>query len=217
MRVWRRLSRIALVCLILCPLSAAATASDRAAAERVLGPQWEQLAQRAGMIFTATVLNSGSAVEPAGALSNLRQGEDFVEFKFRIDRPIAGVQRGQILAIREWTGALSRQPALRSGERVLLFLYPPSRLGLTSPVGGARGQIRLDSTGQSIAGPSIVGPSMAGPSIAVRSIAEPASPAESKSQGEHDQDSPAVANASASHERIRVSQLERALRAARGE
>jgi hypothetical protein len=134
-------------------------------------------------------------------------GGNFIEMRFRIDRPIAGVQRGQILAIREWTGALSRQPALRSGERVLLFLYPPSRLGLTSPVGGARGQIRLDSTGQNIARQSIAG----------QSVDEPTSLAQSKSQGEHDRDSPAVANAAAVHGHIAVSQLERAIRAARGD
>jgi hypothetical protein len=207
MRVWRRLPRIALVCLILCPLSAAGAASDRAAAERVLGPSWQYLAQRAGMIFTGTVLASGGAVEPVGTPSNLRLGGSFMEFKLRIDRPIAGVERGQILTIREWTGAWSRHPALRSGERVLLFLYPPSRLGLTSPVGGGRGQIRLDSTGQSIADPSVVD----------QSVGEPALPARSKSQGEHDQDSAAVANTAAVHGRIAVSQLERAIRAARGD
>ncbi len=207
MRVWRRLSPIALACLILCPLSALASApSDQAAAERLLGPQWRRLARRAGMIFAGTVLSTGPRLAQnttsSDTPSNLRWGGDFIEVRFRIDRPVAGVQRGQILTIREWTGALSRQPALRSGERVLLFLYPPSRLGLTSPVGGAQGQLRLDSTGQSVAD---------------QSIADPASPARSKSQGGHDQDSPAVANASAVHKRTSVSQLERAIRAARGE
>lgn len=212
MRVWSRLSLITLVCVILCPLtSIAAAPSDQSAAERVLGPRWEHLARRAGMIFTGTVLSTGPRLAqnptPSDAPSNLRLGGNFIEMRFRIDRPIAGVQRGQILAIREWTGALSRQPALRSGERVLLFLYPPSRLGLTSPVGGARGQIRLDSTGQNIARQSIAG----------QSVDEPTSLAQSKSQGEHDRDSPAVANAAAVHGHIAVSQLERAIRAARGD
>ncbi len=33
------------------------------------------------------------------------------------------------------------------GQHILLFLYPPSRLGFTSPVGGPLGQIALDSNG----------------------------------------------------------------------
>jgi len=35
----------------------------------------------------------------------------------------------------------------RRGERALLFLYPPSRLGLTSWVGGPLGRFAVDSTG----------------------------------------------------------------------
>ena len=36
---------------------------------------------------------------------------------------------------------------MRKGEHFLLFLYPPSRLGLTSPVRGAQGQVPLDAGG----------------------------------------------------------------------
>jgi hypothetical protein len=36
---------------------------------------------------------------------------------------------------------------------VLLLLYPPSRLGLTSPVSGALGQIALDASGTKVAAP----------------------------------------------------------------
>jgi hypothetical protein len=35
----------------------------------------------------------------------------------------------------------------RVGERVLLFLYSPSKLGLTSPVAGAMGRFAMDSRG----------------------------------------------------------------------
>jgi hypothetical protein len=196
MRVSGRLFRIALACLTLCPLfSFTAAASDQSAAERVLGLQWRQLSRRAGMIFTGTVLSTGprlaQAATSSGAPSKLHLGGDSVEIRFRIDRPIAGVESGQTLTIREWIGASSRQPALRSGERVLLFLYPPSRLGLTSPVGGAQGQIRLDSTGQNVAGrtPSPL----------------------AKSQSPHDTNPPGVPKL------IPISQLERAIRAARGE
>ena len=197
MRVSGRLPRIALACLLLCPLSASAAGPSDQAAERVLGPQWKQLARRAGMIFTGTALSTGSrlaqiATQPGGA-SKHGVGGNSLELRFRVDRAIAGVESGQILTIREWVGASYRQPALRSGDRVLLFLYPPSRLGLTSPVGGAQGQIRLDSTGQSV-GKHVL-------------------PAQSKSRSAPDQDS----DAAALRKRIPVLQLERAIRAARGE
>lgn len=206
MPVWRRLSRIALVCLTLCPLSAFTSApSDQAAAERVMGPRWKHAASRAGFIFTGTVLSSvtgsgtylaqaaTSSAAQSDAQSKLLLGGCVLEFRFRIDRGIAGIESGQILTIHEWIGALSRQPALRSGERVLLFLYPPSRLGLTSPVGGVQGLVRLDSTGQN--------------------VAEYALPVQSTSRAGYQGSS---ADASALHGRIPVSQLERAIRTARG-
>lgn len=151
------------------------------------------------MIFTGTVLGSGrrlaQTTNSSGAPSKLQLGGDVLELRFRIDSPIAGVKSGQILTIREWAGASSRQPALRSGDRVLLLLYPPSRLGLTSPVGGAQGQVRLDSTDENIPEPS----------------------RQSKSRLESDEDSQAARAASTVRRRIPVSQLERAIRDARGE
>ncbi len=221
MRVWRRLSRIGLAFLFLSPLSTfAAAPTDQAAAESVLGPQWKHLSRRAGMIFTGTVLNAGTVLgsvpgtgtaatttEPVGASSKVRLGGGFLELHFRIDRPIAGVTSGQILTIHEWAGASSRQPALRSGDRVLLFLYPPSRLGLTSSVGGQQGQIRLDSTGQNVSERS----------IAEHDIAKHVSLRVSKSQTSSAHPSAADTPASAVSKVITVSQIERAIRAARGE
>ena len=221
MRVWRRLSRIGLAFLFLSPLSTfAAAPTDQAAAESVLGPQWKHLSRRAGMIFTGTVLNAGTVlgplpgtgtaattIESAGASSKVRLGGDFLELHFRIDRPIAGVTSGQVLTIHEWAGASSRQPALRSGDRVLFFLYAPSRLGLTSPVGGPQGQIRLDSTGQNIAEQN----------FAEHDIAKHVLSGVSSSQTSSVQSSAAVAPARAVGKVIPVSQIERAIRAARGE
>ena len=45
---------------------------------------------------------------------------------------------------RLWSGA----QRYRVGERVLLFLYPPSKLGLTSCVGGAVGRFTIDPRGR---------------------------------------------------------------------
>ena len=43
------------------------------------------------------------------------------------------------------------QRQMLKGEHILIFLYPPSRLGLTSPVGGSLGQIALDPSGENVA------------------------------------------------------------------
>lgn len=170
MRALRRLLIAALVCVTIYTFSAlpAAGESDQESAERILGPQWKSLSRRAGMVFAGTVLSAG----PQSARTD--RTVSAIELSFRVDRPIAGVARGQILTIHEWVGAWSRHRALRSGDHLLLFLYPPSRLGLTSPVGGSLGQIALDASGQN---------------VALQSLTTP----------------------------IKVEQLERAIRAARGE
>jgi hypothetical protein len=170
MRALSRWLGAALACITICASSALAAAGepDQATAERILGPQWKSLSRRAGMVFAGTVLSAG----PQTARTD--RTVSAIELSFRVDRPIAGVARGQILTIHEWTGAWSRHRAMRSGEHLLLFLYPPSRLGLTSPVGGSLGQIALDASGQN---------------VALQALTTP----------------------------IKVEQLERAIRAARGE
>jgi hypothetical protein len=59
---------------------------------------------------------------------------------------IRGVREGHSLEVREWAGLWNSGERYRVGERVVRFLYPLSRLGLTSPVGGALG--RFDVTSQ---------------------------------------------------------------------
>jgi hypothetical protein len=73
-----------------------------------------------------------------------------IQLTFRVDQAIAGVEPGQILTIHEWAGAWSMHRPMFKGQHILLFLYPPSRLGLTSPVGGSLGQIFLDQTGNNV-------------------------------------------------------------------
>lgn len=218
-----------LILLLVCPSPAFAAISDADAARQVLGSDWKHLSHRAGIIFAGTLLNAESQSEncrgpkvptaeaanarPASPNIQSRVGACFlstmvppiapaaispnvpaVELRFRVERPIAGTEPGQILTIREWTGALSRQFPLHSGDHVLLFLYPPSRLGLTSPVGGNRGQIRLDSSGQHVG--QLIAPS-------------------SEETPTHNQ--PSQPNARTHHSSISLTQLERAIRAARGE
>ena len=73
-----------------------------------------------------------------------------VQLSFRVDQAIAGVERGQILTIHEWTGAWSMHRPMSSGQHILIFLYPLSRLGFTSPVGGSLGQVVLDPSGKNV-------------------------------------------------------------------
>jgi hypothetical protein len=115
--------------------------ADQAVAGRILGQQWKQLSRRAGMIFAGTVIGAAKPSGPNSAAAST------VEFRFRVDRAIAGVDSGQILTVHEWTGALPNQRPMSHGQHFLVFLYPPSRLGLTSPVGGAHGQLALDAGG----------------------------------------------------------------------
>jgi hypothetical protein len=140
---------------------AAAQQSDQAVAERALGPQWKQFSRRAGMIFAGTVL--APAIRPASNQTGTTDRSELrtsagtapgattaVHLSFRVDEAIAGVEQGGILTIHEWTGAGDRLRPVSTGQHFLIFLYPSSRLGLTSPVGGALGQIALDASGQNV-------------------------------------------------------------------
>jgi hypothetical protein len=67
-----------------------------------------------------------------------------------------GVSPGQKLTIHEWAGLWARGESYYVGERVLLFLYAPGKLGLTSPVAGALGRFALDSRGYIVMSPQHV-------------------------------------------------------------
>jgi hypothetical protein len=93
-----------------------------------------------GLIFSGTVVKIDH-LKPAGS-------PGITQITFRVESAIRGVRQGQVIKIREWEGRWSTSEQYRAGERVLLFLYPNSKLGLTSPVGGALGRYQVDKTGQ---------------------------------------------------------------------
>jgi hypothetical protein len=141
---------VALACL---SSLAAAQQSDQVIAERVLGSQWKQLSRRAGMIFAGTVLTAATQTVTTQTAATDRAAPGTtpaVQLSFRVDRAIAGVDPGQVLTIHEWVGAWSMHRPMRSGQHILIFLYPPSRLGFTSPVGGPLGQVALDPSGKNV-------------------------------------------------------------------
>jgi hypothetical protein len=139
MSAFSRVFALAVVCMA--SLSSAQVL-DQVVAARALGPHWRKISRTAQVIFSGTVLSVES--QPA------RKGRPLplIVTKFRVDRAILNVKPGQVLAVREWAGAWATHRAMTRGEHLLLFLYPPSKLGLTSPVGGRLGQIVLNPRGE---------------------------------------------------------------------
>jgi hypothetical protein len=113
-----------------------------AAPARRFMPSLAQLTARSGYIFAGTVLH----VERATA-AGTNQIET-VQVQFRVDQAVRGVKRNQVFTLREWMGLWNTGERYRPGERVFLFLYPASKLGLSSPVGGALGRFAVDAKGQ---------------------------------------------------------------------
>ena len=150
MRASQRMFAVAILCLS--SLAAGQSLPVEVIANQLLGPQWKQLARRAGIIFAGTVLaTAAQTLTPTPVTERAIPGAiPAIQLRFRVDEAIAGVESGQILTVREWAGASSMHRALQPGEHILIFLYPPSRLGLTSPVGGQSGMIALDSTGKNL-------------------------------------------------------------------
>jgi hypothetical protein len=102
----------------------------------------QQLTRAAGIIFSGRVTFIGRAA------SSSRPNTASTTVTFKVEQAIRGASPGQNLTIHEWAGLWSSGQRYHVGERVLLFLYSPSRLGLTSPVAGAMGRFAMDSHGQ---------------------------------------------------------------------
>jgi len=100
------------------------------------------LARSAGMIFSATV--TGIARHPATSA----QAFETVAITFRVENSIRGATPGEDLTVTQWMGLWSSGQRYRIGQRALLFLYPPSKLGLTSCVGGPMGRFAIDPRGR---------------------------------------------------------------------
>lgn len=110
-------------------------------------PNLNALTRTAGYIFNGTVMSIEHA--PLAQASAM----PVVRITFRVDHAVRGVKAGQLLTIREWAGLWDAGERYRAGQRVMLFLYPPSRLGLTSPVGGPQGRFNLDRNGNIVLPP----------------------------------------------------------------
>jgi len=103
---------------------------------------FRQVIRSSAMIFAGTVLrvehlraDPGSPVE-------------ITHISFRVETAIRGTRPRQLIQIREWGGLWNAGERYTPGEKVVLFLYPNSKLGLTSPVGGPAGRFQVDAKGR---------------------------------------------------------------------
>ena len=105
-----------------------------------------QIAGAAGIIFSGCVTFVGRA----GGRFTSAPGQTIAStmVTFQVEHALRGTTTGQNLTIHEWAGLWNTKEHYRVGERVLLFLYPPSSLGLTSPVAGPMGRFAIDPQGR---------------------------------------------------------------------
>jgi len=100
------------------------------------------ISRAAGAIFSGTVTSITRRPATRG------QAVETVAITFHIQNAIRGATPGEDFTISQWIGLWSGGQRYRVGERVLLFLYPPSKLGLTSAVAGPMGRFALDRWGR---------------------------------------------------------------------
>ncbi|HYX69831.1 MAG TPA: hypothetical protein VE825_11905, partial [Terriglobales bacterium] len=106
------------------------------------GATLQQLGRHAGFIFRGRVLSVDRPKPARGSVTT-------VQITFQVLEGIRGVRTGERLTTREWAGLWGAgRPRYRVGQEMLLFLYPRSRLGLTSPVSGDLGVLPIDAAGQ---------------------------------------------------------------------
>jgi hypothetical protein len=107
-----------------------------------------QIVQAAGIIFSGHVTSVARAPSSGGPVSTA--------VTFKVEHAMRGTSAGRDLTIHEWAGLWTRGERYRVGERVLLFLYSPSKLGLTSPVAGPIGRFAVNSGGEIVMTPQHV-------------------------------------------------------------
>jgi hypothetical protein len=95
------------------------------------------LTNAAGTIFSGTVTKIVRQPATHGSVQT-------VAITFHVEQALRGATPGQDITIQQWLGLWTSGQRYHVGERVLLFLYPPSKLGLTSTVAGPIGRFTVD-------------------------------------------------------------------------
>lgn len=106
-----------------------------------------EMVRAAGLIFSGTV----TGIERQPAIPG--RSVETVKITFRVDNAVRGVMPGDTLAISQWIGLWSSGQRYRLGEHILLFLYPRSKLGLTSSIARSLGRFPIDSWGRILLSP----------------------------------------------------------------
>lgn len=101
----------------------------------------QRLVRTAGIIFSGRVTFIGHT-------TGVRPDPASTAITFQVEHAIRGAVGGQRLTIHEWAGLWRSGERYHVGEQVLLFLYSPSKLGLTSPVAGDMGRFAMDPQGR---------------------------------------------------------------------
>ncbi len=91
---------------------------------------------------------SGTVTKVARRKAMLRHTLETVAITFHVERAIRGTTPGEEFTISQWIRLWSNGQRYRVGERALLFLYPPSKLGLTSCVAAPMGRFAVDGAGR---------------------------------------------------------------------
>jgi hypothetical protein len=118
----------------------------------------------AGTIFAGRV----TAIERSPA--SAKDAVATVAITFHVNQGIRGAITGQDFTLRQWIGLWnSGQQRYRVGEQVLLFLYPASKLGLTSWVAGSLGRLPIDNLGHVLLSPEHVAAFRADPFLGGKS------------------------------------------------
>lgn len=101
-----------------------------------------EMTAAAGTIIVGTVTHARSALD--------ERGDPVTYTTFRVEQAIKGTPGGTF-TIKQYGGVTSTANMLinhmryfRQGERVMVMLYPPSRLGFSSPVGLDQGAWSVD-------------------------------------------------------------------------
>jgi hypothetical protein len=103
---------------------------------------FQQIVRASGTIFAGTV----TKIEHGPARGGTAIAT--VAVTFRVERPLRGAIPGDSFTILQWLGLWAAGQRYVVGEHVLLFLYPPSKLGLTSAVAGPMGRFNLGPAGR---------------------------------------------------------------------
>lgn len=101
-----------------------------------------EMVESSGMIFSGHVLSVEGTTD--------ERGDIVTRTTFRVEKPIRGVMPGNV-TITQYGGVtesgsmvLAHMRYFTEGERVMVLLYPPSELGLTSPIGMGQGAFSVD-------------------------------------------------------------------------